>query len=306
MRIAIVVAAALLMALPADLLSQEVVVLTGVAVGVPRLPNEQSWDDVLSLPGGVTSLYPDIRVCLQSEHVPYGCLPVCPNAEWVESSAAFVCRHRVQILAETDMDFAIDDVDGSRGQLVWRGTLPNPGTCVGKACRFDLPGGALQIEFTIARMNFADYKGPFQGTLGPPPAPAPTPAPRPAPAPAPRAQPAAPTPSLWERVKQGWERVTSYFSPADAVEAFCTARSGIIGWACGYFVAGPVRTTDTKNFSRIACYREALGSGPARQAAETACRSYPDGSAGLETCLTMYLDPLPDSCLANSDVQEPK
>jgi hypothetical protein len=294
-----------LLATPPEVSAQEIVVITGVAVGIPRPPNGGTWDDVLSSPGGLKSIYPDIRICLESQHVPPSCLPVCPNADWVESGsvAAFVCRHQTQIIVESNLSVTIQDVDGNRVQPVWQGSVPNPGTCVGKACAFKSAGGTVQVEFQFGRIDFASYQGPIRGTFAPPrpatraPAPAPPPA-APAVTVAPAVPPAVSEPSYWERFKDGWDRFWGYFSPADTVEAFCTvAHNVLLDWACSV-VEGPVRDTENALISRIACLRGALGT--RRQIAEASCRQHPDGSIELENCLLMYFDDPPVQCMPRS------
>jgi len=291
--------------------AQEVAVFTGVAVVVPRPTPSTTWDEVFSRPSGLQSIFPDVQVCVESRHVPPTCLPWCPNAaEWLEEPGTYICRQPAQILGEPNMSVVIRDIDGDDPpQTIWAGRLPNPGSCVGQACRFDTPGGAVQIEFQMTRKDFAEYSGPFRGTFEPPPPP-PAPAPSappgvtvPALAPPPPA-PSKPAPSLWEQVKDGWGRLTSYFSPADYVSGLCSASRGfILGWACDYFIAAPVRTTENSQISRIACLRGAFETKAALETANAACRSHPDGSGALELCLLRFFDPIPARCMAGSDMQ---
>jgi hypothetical protein len=280
---------------------------------VPGPPQGDFWDSVtrsaLGILMGQASIYPDVRVCVTTSQRAHACTEVCPNAQLDTTLGGPGKSQACQLPLGEGLPLdpgnpairvSVIEMDPGQRQIAVI-DLGRPTRCTAEnPCRASYATGDLVISFASV----------VQGVSGTLPAPAP-----PAAAPTAAPPPSAPTPSApplrirteptwWERVGQSWDRLWDALSPADMVEGFCAGQSGaVLGWACGYFFGGPIRTMEQARENRIACLRGALGSGQRRQDAENACAAFPNGSGQKEGCLLKWFDDPPVSCMQGSDMQ---
>ena len=152
---------------------QTVWVISGVTVGVPRAPdNGGSWDTAIIgiLTFNLKNIQPDVRMCMESAHVPARCTAICENAAWSEESHAYVCAQPTGpagLLFEKHLHVVVEEIDPGSKRVVADFTVDDPAECT--PCTLPTPGGTLWVQFDFAAVT--SYTGPFRATLGriPPP-----------------------------------------------------------------------------------------------------------------------------------------
>lgn len=151
---------------------QNVWVISGVTVGVPRASNGESWDTAIRgiLTFNLKNIQPDVRVCMELAHVPARCTAICENADWSDESHAYVCAQPTGpsgLLFEKNLHVVVEEIDPGSKRLVADFKVEDPAECT--PCTLSTSGGTLWIQFDFAAVT--SYTGPFQATLGriPPP-----------------------------------------------------------------------------------------------------------------------------------------
>jgi len=154
--------------------ARNVTVISGVTVGVPDPPDGKGWDTAIAgiLTFNWKNIQPDVRVCLESPHVPLRCTAICQDADWSDKRNAYVCAQPTGpagLLLERDLHVVVEEMDPGSKRQVAEFPIKDPALC--KPCTFETKGGTLWIEFEFA--SVPTYTGPFRvtrGTIPPPPA----------------------------------------------------------------------------------------------------------------------------------------
>jgi hypothetical protein len=153
--------------------ARNVTVISAVTVGVPDPPNGNGWDTAIAgiLTFNLKNIQPDVRVCMESTHVPMRCTAICQDADWSEERNAYVCAQPTGpagLLLEKDLHVVVEEIDPGSKRQVAEFPVKDPSLC--KPCTFQTQGGTLWIEFEFA--SVPTYTGPFRatrGTIPPPP-----------------------------------------------------------------------------------------------------------------------------------------
>jgi hypothetical protein len=138
-------------------------VIEGFTVGVPHAPNDESWDTAVGsvlrffVAGarGLKNIQPDVLVCMESDHLPATCAPVCDDADWSTEAKAYICSQPIGpggVLNEPDLRVLVREVDfGEPRRVIASFRVEDAADCV-PTCAIELESNRtvwIQFQFKM-------------------------------------------------------------------------------------------------------------------------------------------------------------